>query len=416
MRTLVTGQRVAVTDLTPLGVVEVVVTLDEPPAANRAVVAVCVDAKQAVVDGDEVVHAAKPSSRCGGVTAHDDPRGARFTLRLADISPRIDKVLFSIGFVGSGPRGPYDASSLRNGRVAFWAGGQVLATYELNDPGAANNRALCLAEVYRKGAWRVSLPGGGFVGGLVALLSNYRAHPDIARALEHRRSSGRDFGLPQPPPPLPAGAAPRGLKLPSNWPGAATPAVPKDLVAAVGMIIIESSKDGLCTGTGFVVSPGGLVVTCAHVVEGATAGHFVAQSGELRRFEVLDTAPQCDLALLRVADDIGFERWMMLDRPGAEPGLGDAVGILGYPLGITLGASVSYCAGIVNSVRSRDGQRVLQIDAGAAPGSSGAPVFSRESGRVMGVLTSGLRMDAGGMHINFAIDVMAVWARDWFSA
>lgn len=421
MRPLVVGQRLPVSDLTPLDVIEVAVTLDAPSAAGRAVVALCVDAKQAVVDGDEVVFAAKPSSRCGGVAVSDDGQAVRVTLRLGQIAARVDRVLLAITFLGEGPRGPADASSLRNGRVTVSAGGQALAVYQVVDGGASNHRALCLLEVYRKGAWRLAVPGGGFVGGAVALLSNYRAHPEIGRSLESRNPFGMPFPPPSLPPPSPSGGAgaapPRALKLPGNWPGAVNPVVPKDVIGAVGMIVIESSRDGVCTGTGFAVSPGGLVVTCAHVVEGASAGHFVTQAGDLRRFEVVDTEPHADLALLRVMDNVGFERWMMLERAGAQPELGDAVGILGYPLGIRLGASVSYCQGIVNSVRAtRDGQRVLQIDAGAAPGSSGAPVFSRESGRVMGVLTSGLRMDTGGMHINFAVDVASLWARDWFRA
>lgn len=422
MRPLVVGQRLPVGDVTPKDVLEIAVTLDEPPAGGRCVLALCVDAAQAVVGGDEVVSSAKPASRCGGVTWSDDPRGARVTLRLAQIAPAVDRVILALAFLGQGPRGPADASSLRNGRVTVSAGGAAVAGYDIV-VGDGTHRALCLIEVYRKGAWRITVPGGGFVGGVVALLSNYRAHPDIGRTLESRNSN--PFGMPFPPPSLPSSpsssssgggrAAPRALKLPNNWPGGVNPVVPKDVLGAVGMIVIESRRDGVCTGTGFAVSPGGLVVTCAHVVEGADSGHFVGQSEGPRHFEVLDTAPLSDLALLRVTDGVGFERWMMLERPGAQPDLGDAVGILGYPLGIKLGESVSYCQGIVNSVRSsRDGQRVLQIDAGAAPGSSGAPVFSRESGRVLGVLTSGLRMDAGGMHINFAVDVSSLWAREWF--
>ena len=54
-----------------------------------------------------------------------------------------------------------------------------------------------------------------------------------------------------------------------------------------------------------------------------------------------------------------------------------------------------------------------QVDTGAAPGSSGGPVFRRADGRVVGVLTSGLSTQMGGMLVNFAVDIRRLWQLGW---
>lgn len=79
-----------------------------------------------------------------------------------------------------------------------------------------------------------------------------------------------------------------------------------------------------------------------------------------------------------------------------------------YPLSFELGTSVTYTQGIVNSCRMRDKNiPILQIDAGAAPGSSGVPVFRRKDGRVVGILQGGI--EHYGMFVNLAWDVRAIY-------
>ena len=120
-------------------------------------------------------------------------------------------------------------------------------------------------------------------------------------------------------------------------------------------------------------------------------------SSLFRRSERRRTYPD----LLHLDDRFGVTSWMLLAPPVAAPRLGDELGPLGYPLGTQLGVSLTYSQGVVNSVRRKGDVEVLQVDTGAAPGSSGGPVFRRSDGRVVGILTSGV-MQAGGMLINFA--------------
>ncbi|RVU49803.1 S1C family serine protease [Rubrivivax rivuli] len=89
---------------------------------------------------------------------------------------------------------------------------------------------------------------------------------------------------------------------------------------------------------------------------------------------------------------------------------GQAIALMGFPIGSVLGYSVVTHRGIVSSItaaalpaanarqldpravsRLREGNfQLLQLDATAYPGNSGGPVFDVESGHVVGVLSSGL--------------------------
>jgi S1-C subfamily serine protease len=171
------------------------------------------------------------------------------------------------------------------------------------------------------------------------------------------------------------------------------------------------------TGTGFIVNPGGCFITCAHVVDDAVDFAICIDGTRLlRKSEVIAMDTMADLALCWMADRNGSPDWLLLAGKDATPALGDDLGLLGFPLGVDLGLSVTYSQGIVNSLRQR-GDRgqvsVLQIDVGAAPGSSGGPVFRRKDGKVLGVLTSGLDVQERGMMINFAVDLRMLWRLGW---
>ena len=134
----------------------------------------------------------------------------------------------------------------------------------------------------------------------------------------------------------------------------------------------------------------------------------VEEVGERRRVD-----EQGDLALLHLDDRNGVTDWLVLAGAEFTPALGDDLGLLGYPLGGDLGISLTYSQGVINSLRKLDDISVLQVDAGAAPGSSGGPVFRRSDGRVVGVLTSGLTRNPGGMLVNFAVDIRRLWQLGW---
>ena len=157
------------------------------------------------------------------------------------------------------------------------------------------------------------------------------------------------------------------------------------------------------SGSGFVVSSYGHVMTSAHVVllcdeirvsDNKPAKLIAVQGGE-------------DLALLQVAD-LGAQR--VADFASAEVLLGEDVAVFGYPLQPLLSAQLSMTTGIVSSLRGLGGDPgYIQISASVQPGNSGGPVVDLKGG-VVGIATSVLntarstrRPDGTHAPINFAI-------------
>jgi serine protease Do len=166
-------------------------------------------------------------------------------------------------------------------------------------------------------------------------------------------------------------------------------------------------------GTGFVVGDGTLVATNAHVLpEGADlpSGPRMAvlpavaqRSGEVRLARVAAVDRVHDLALLRI--DGAPLAPLALAEDGAVRE-GQAIGLMGFPIGGALGFTPVTHRGIVAAVtmmaqqaataqqldaraasRLRAGNfEVLQLDATAYPGNSGGPVFDAAGGAVIGVV------------------------------
>jgi len=164
-------------------------------------------------------------------------------------------------------------------------------------------------------------------------------------------------------------------------------------------LIALLDEDGKTTGsgTGFIISPDGLLVTNAHVLEGSKTMIAKAENGGLFPVrKVLATDPTNDLALLQL------EGKDLPCLPLAPPGLavaGSRIAVIGSPLGL----EGTLSEGIVSARRKLPGQKreVLQISAPISPGSSGSPVLDSQ-GRVVGV-ASFLLME--GQSLNFASPV-----------
>jgi S1-C subfamily serine protease len=274
--------------------------------------------------------------------------------------------------------------------------------------------ALHLLRFYRKDGWRVAFQGTGFQGGIRHLLVQHGLDLNTQPQLQFLLQS-------QPAPfPLPApGSQPLGLDykpwVSARGPGGGTnPEIPRDLVNAVGLIVRNEVDGTTATGTGFFIGPGGLLLTCAHVVANAQKLLFAQyEDKHFRPLRVLASAQDADLALCALVDPCGAPSWFTLTPPGQKSQLGDRIGVLGYPLGAALGAHVTYSEGIINSFRENSSWDLLQFDAGAAPGSSGAPLFDRTTGQVKGVVASGMKHDISAMQINFASSIENLWKLGW---
>jgi serine protease Do len=181
-------------------------------------------------------------------------------------------------------------------------------------------------------------------------------------------------------------------------------------------------------GTGFAIGDGLYVVTNAHVVDpaarrsAASAGNLVeaqtavllttrgSDTGEVRVARVAALDRQRDLALLRI--DGAPLPTLQLDA--SAPREGQAIALMGFPIGGVLGFTPVTHRGIIASITSlampaptsgqldaravarlREGNfEILQLDATAYPGNSGGPVLDVNTGRVVGVVNMVLVKDS----------------------
>ncbi len=173
-----------------------------------------------------------------------------------------------------------------------------------------------------------------------------------------------------------------------------------DAVARVDPAVVMISVDNQ-SGSGFLVSSDGHIVTNSHVVEGALGGEIMVklQNGETLQAELKYQSGARDLAVLKVERTnlpvIQFASSEKLSH-------GQDVAAVGGPLGL----EHSVTRGVISSLsREIDGTTYLQIDAALNEGNSGGPVINA-SGQVVGVAVSVVRE---AENVGFAIpsvDVM----------
>ncbi|MFO0842749.1 MAG: trypsin-like peptidase domain-containing protein [Gemmataceae bacterium] len=150
------------------------------------------------------------------------------------------------------------------------------------------------------------------------------------------------------------------------------------------------------TGTGFVVSPNGVLVTCQHVVAGATKVE-VALGGQRYAGTVIASDEANDLALVQV-QAANLATLALANSDAAE--VGQEVRAVGFPLASELGDSVKATRGTISGIDRRGTRRQLQIDANINPGNSGGPLVT-ETGLVVGVNNSKL-VGPGVVNVGFA--------------
>jgi serine protease Do len=152
-------------------------------------------------------------------------------------------------------------------------------------------------------------------------------------------------------------------------------------------------------GSGFIISPDGVVVTNNHVVESADAIEVILQNGRRHEATVIGRDPATDIAVLRVHAGQPLPYVNMGDSDTAR--VGDIVLAIGNPFG--LGGSLS--VGVV-SARNRniDAGRYddfIQTDAAINRGNSGGPLFNTD-GEVIGVNTAIVSPTGASVGVGFA--------------
>lgn len=145
---------------------------------------------------------------------------------------------------------------------------------------------------------------------------------------------------------------------------------------------------GLSSGTGFLVSKDGLILTNRHVVEGGKTLMVLINGKSQRSAEVVVIDNEQDLALIRVKPDDGEDLPIVQLSPADAPGDGASCTVMGYPMMDRLGAAIKITTGVVSS--GNNGSPLLMpdvtIDATVNPGNSGGPILDKH-GNVMAVVS-----------------------------
>jgi hypothetical protein len=163
--------------------------------------------------------------------------------------------------------------------------------------------------------------------------------------------------------------------------GHATYAVTKGQAPAAPPVAAEIKG----TGTAFVVHRSGYLVSCAHVVAGATRVE-VTIGGDRYPATVALFDKANDLAVLKImAKDL--PELPLADSDAVE--LGQDVRAIGFPLSDVLGESLKATRGTVSGLQNKGGHQVLLIDASVNPGNSGGPLVN-DQGEVLGVINAKL--------------------------
>jgi S1-C subfamily serine protease len=248
-----------------------------------------------------------------------------------------------------------------------------------------------ITHAFQKSSLMVAVAGGTALqfnltstGPLLAALANC-----VAKVKAEGVNSAGDF------------AAPKVVPAKADVPNAA-PGTPK-----------AASKSGTKSGTGFVISASGHIVSNYHVIAGCAGdihGNLAGEPATTLRLVAGDE--RNDLALLQGPASTFREFARIRDRTIRS---GDSVVAIGYPFHGLLTSDFTVTTGIVSSLSGlRNDTRFLQISAAVQPGNSGGPLLD-SGGQIVGMVAG--KLDALSMaratgdipeNVNFAIKTGAI--------
>ncbi len=162
-------------------------------------------------------------------------------------------------------------------------------------------------------------------------------------------------------------------------------------------------------GSGFIWDRAGHIVTNHHVIEGAARVGVRLDSGDVVEAKVVGSAPDVDLAVLRLNDSRATLQPIPLGS-SAELVVGQSVFAIGNPFGLDRTLTTGVISALGRRLPTDTGREivgVVQTDAAINPGNSGGPLLD-SAGRLIGVNTAILSRSGSAAGIGFAVPVDTV--------
>jgi S1-C subfamily serine protease len=157
------------------------------------------------------------------------------------------------------------------------------------------------------------------------------------------------------------------------------------------------------SGSGFVFTPDGYIVTNSHVVHNAKSLTVSMQDGQRFTAQVVGDDPDTDLAVIRADPSVNLPAVSFGSSHDLQ--VGQMAIAIGNPFGFQYTVTAGVISALGRSLRAYSGRLiddVIQTDAALNPGNSGGPLVNSR-GEVIGVNTATI-MSAQGICFAIAVD------------
>jgi|SRR5271154_240717 len=149
----------------------------------------------------------------------------------------------------------------------------------------------------------------------------------------------------------------------------------------------NKSKLQPATGSGFVISTDGFIITNNHVIENAESIRVSFIDGRSVNAEIKGTDASTDIAVIKI-DESNLKALMLADSAGLQAG--QIAIAIGNPMGLQYTVTAGVVSALGRTLRANNGRLiddVIQTDAALNPGNSGGPLVNSH-GKVIGVNTA----------------------------